>query len=249
MRIKCYDQKPERSHQLDLEVSWNSDISKTMCGSTIFDSRCKVSLLFSQHIANISPSSPFPHSSYLSLLTSLVTTPHPPSHPALGSHCVFITIKESPACLAIRPHYSALRFLTLVTLWSVIWSALMQDFLAGGSPQVGWEVYRHTQHTDYILLDVFASRRYVRNQWLPLLMTCPPWLRPIGADQICSQFWAGGLGRGQHSEECELLCCTSDEEEGAQTNNSSRLFCSDCDSSDLLALFGFFTWNSLIWFK
>ena len=96
------------------------------------------------------------HCGYLSLLTSLVTTPRPPSHAALGSHCVFITIKESPACLAIRPHYSALRFLTLVTLWSVIWPALMQDFLAGVSPQVGGEVGRQT-HTDYIRVDVHGS--------------------------------------------------------------------------------------------
>lgn len=55
---------------------------------------------------------------YLSLLSSLVTTPstQPSLHPALGRHCVFITIKESRACLTIRPHYYALGFLTLVTL-------------------------------------------------------------------------------------------------------------------------------------
>lgn len=39
-----------------------------------------------------------------------------PSRPASGSHCVFITFKESLVCPAIRPHYSAPHVLTLVTL-------------------------------------------------------------------------------------------------------------------------------------
>lgn len=122
----------------------------------------KVFLLFCQpswthtHTVNITPSSSSHTVVICPLLTSLVTTPRTPSHAALGSHCVFITIKESPACLAIRPHYSALRFLTLVTLWSVIWPALMQDFLAGVSPQVCWEVGRQT-HIDCIRVDVHAS--------------------------------------------------------------------------------------------
>lgn len=42
--------------------------------------------------------------------------PLPPTPPGWGSHCVFITIKESPAGPAIRPHYSVPHLLTPVTL-------------------------------------------------------------------------------------------------------------------------------------
>lgn len=71
---------------------------------------------------------------------------HPPTHPASGSH-IFITIKESPACPAIRAHYSASHGLTLVTLSSVIWLALAQDFLAGGLPRVSWGERAHIYNT------------------------------------------------------------------------------------------------------
>lgn len=60
--------------------------------------------------------------------------PHHPFHPALGPHCVFITIKDSTPRLAIRPRYSALSF---PWHWShydrVICSEFTQDFLQGDS--------------------------------------------------------------------------------------------------------------------
>lgn len=147
---------PKNSHGLELEVRSEQFQPHPPQGVSIILSTLLNSHTHT-HTVNITPSSSSSHAVVICpLLTSLVTTPRPPSHAALGSHCVFITIKESPACLAIRPHYSALRFLTLVTLWSVIWPALMQDFLAGVSPQVCWEVGRQT-HIDCIRVDVHAS--------------------------------------------------------------------------------------------
>lgn len=154
--VSC-DHNPQNRHRLELEVRSEPFQTHPPQGvsiilSTLLNSPSHTHTHSKHHTLLFFPT----HCGYLSLLTSLVTTPRPPSHAALGSHCVFITIKESPACLTIRPHYSALRFLTLVTLWSVIWPALMQDFLAGVSPQVGGEVGRQT-HTDYIRVDVHGS--------------------------------------------------------------------------------------------
>lgn len=65
-----------------------------------------------------------------SLGTTLSLSSTVPPSPPPGPHCVFITIKESLPCLTIRLHYAMLCFVTLVTVWSVIWLLLMQDFRA-----------------------------------------------------------------------------------------------------------------------
>lgn len=125
---------------------------------------------------------------------SLLVWSRLPLPPAWGSHCVFITIKESPACPAIRPHYSAPHLLTLVPLRSVIWPEPAQDFLVGGFPPVSWGKNAHIHSVPRLHWGSLVEIR-LRQHWL-VLMTYPPCPRPIATHQVCSQFWEGILHSG-----------------------------------------------------
>lgn len=115
--------------------------------------------LFSSQILGLRPDytrpyNPFPTilpSLLASLGTTLSLSSSVPSSPPPGQHCVFITIKESLPWLTIRPHYAVLCFVTLVTVWSVIWLLLMQDFRARallGLAERDTNTHTHKQHSN-----------------------------------------------------------------------------------------------------
>lgn len=75
--------------------------------------------------------------------------------------------------------------LTLVTLWLVIWSERMQDYIV----RIRCKQNRPNTHLIRLQSRVCFSPECIQNQWRQLVMTSPRWMRLIRAEGF-GRAWA-----------------------------------------------------------